>query len=81
MARKPNYSFERRQRELAKAAKKAAKREAQREAVELRRSGESSEGEGSAAGAAGEVTNDPGGEVAPDPGAEAAVDPGEKPAD
>ena len=40
MARRPNYSFERRQRELAKAAKKEAKRDAQREAVERRRAGE-----------------------------------------
>ena len=39
MARRPNYSFERRQRELGKAAKKEAKREAQREAVERRRGG------------------------------------------
>lgn len=70
MARKPNYSFERRQRELAKAAKKAAKREAQREAVELRRSSES-EGEGSesaSAGVAGDVTIETAGEVASDSG-------------
>ena len=45
MARKPNYSFERRQRELAKAEKKAARQEArakrrERQAAE-KRSGES----------------------------------------
>jgi len=45
MARRPNYSFERRQRELGKAAKKEAKREAQREAVERRRGGGSENGE------------------------------------
>jgi len=36
MARKPNYDFERRQREIAKKEKKAAKAEAKRAAVEER---------------------------------------------
>lgn len=45
MARKPNYAYERRQRELGKAAKKEAKREAQRVAVEERRRTGGEEGE------------------------------------
>ncbi len=37
MARKPNYNFERRERERAKAAKKAARLEAKREKAEKRK--------------------------------------------
>ncbi|MAF46719.1 MAG: hypothetical protein QGH73_00525 [Rhodospirillales bacterium] len=37
MARKPNYSFERRERERVKAAKKAARLEAKREKSEKRK--------------------------------------------
>ncbi len=37
MARKPNYSFERHEREKAKAAKKAARLEAKREKAESKR--------------------------------------------
>ena len=44
MARKPNYSFERRQREIAKAEKKAARLEARARKRE-RQSAESGSGE------------------------------------
>ena len=37
MARKPNYNFERQERERAKAAKKAARQEAKREKAEKRK--------------------------------------------
>lgn len=70
MARRPNYSFERRQRELGKAAKKEAKREAQREAVERRRAGgDGKEGEEGAGEESGEKSSGPGsdgGEAKPD---------------
>lgn len=42
MPRKPNYNFERKERERAKAAKKAEKLAAKSEAKELSRSGEDS---------------------------------------
>lgn len=40
MARKTNYNFEKRQRELQKQEKKAAKAEAKREAAEARKHGD-----------------------------------------
>lgn len=40
MARKPNYQFERRERERAKAAKKAAREEAKRAKAEARKQGD-----------------------------------------
>ena len=40
MARKPNYSFERRQREIQRAAKKAERQEAKKQRVQRRREGE-----------------------------------------
>ncbi|MFT5538894.1 MAG: hypothetical protein ACI82H_000407 [Alphaproteobacteria bacterium] len=39
MARKPNYNFEKRQRELQKKEKKAARAEAKRQQVEERKEG------------------------------------------
>ena len=39
MARKPNYNFERMERERAKAAKKAARLEAKREKAERKKAG------------------------------------------
>lgn len=39
MARKPNYKFERMERERAKSAKKAARLEAKKEKAELRKAG------------------------------------------
>ena len=43
MARKPNYSFERHEREKAKAAKKAARLEAKREKAESKRKADAEE--------------------------------------
>ncbi len=39
MARKPNYNFEKRQREIKKQEKKAAKAEAKRQQAEARKEG------------------------------------------
>ncbi len=47
MARKTNYNFEKRQRELQKQEKKAAKAEAKREAAEARRIEDSEEAKSS----------------------------------
>jgi hypothetical protein len=41
MARKPNYNFEKRQREIKKQEKKAAKAEAKRQQAEARKEGAS----------------------------------------
>lgn len=46
MARKPNYSFEKRERERAKAAKKAARAAAKAEKTEARKGGLTDDGEG-----------------------------------
>ena len=46
LPRKPNYTFERRQRELAKAEKKAARLEARARKREERRAAEAPSGEG-----------------------------------
>ena len=43
MARKTNYNFEKRQRELQKAEKKAAKAEAKKEATAIRKAEEEGE--------------------------------------
>jgi hypothetical protein len=40
MARKPNYNFEKRQREIKKQEKKAAKAEAKRQQAEARKEGD-----------------------------------------
>lgn len=40
MARKPNYNFEKRQREIQKKEKKAAKAEAKRQQAEARKEGD-----------------------------------------
>jgi hypothetical protein len=45
MARKPNYDFERRQREIAKKEAKAAKAAAKKEAAAARRAGADPDGE------------------------------------
>jgi hypothetical protein len=46
MARKPNYKFDRMERERAKAAKKAARLQAKKEKAESRAQGESNAVEG-----------------------------------
>ena len=45
MARKPNYNFEKRQREIQKKEKKAAKAEAKRLQAEARKEGEGQKSE------------------------------------
>ncbi len=67
MARKPNYNFERRERERVKAAKKTARLEAKRERSEKRKSdaagltlpGEDAIGEETNGEATGETTDGP----------------------
>lgn len=58
MARKPNYNFERSQRERAKAEKKAARQAAKTEKAEARKAA-TDEGAGEGAGG-GEVANEAG---------------------
>jgi len=50
MARKPNYNFEKRQREIQKKEKKAAKAEAKRLQAEARREGDGQKPESPSAG-------------------------------
>ncbi|MCH8919018.1 MAG: hypothetical protein IIC52_13305 [Proteobacteria bacterium] len=50
MARKPNYNFEKRQREIQKKEKKAAKAEAKRLQAEARKGGEGHKAESPSAG-------------------------------
>ncbi len=65
MARRPNYSFERRERERAKAAKKAARALIRAEKAELRK-----------AERAGEAGPEAGGEAGIEAGAEAGIEAG-----
>ncbi len=55
MARKPNYNFERQERQRAKAAKKAARQEAKKERADKRKAEN-----GGLAPAGGELSDSPG---------------------
>lgn len=68
MARRPNYSFERRERERAKAAKKAARALIRAEKVELRKAEKSGEAGIEAGGGAGPEAGEA---QPPEPAAEA----------